>query len=332
MSARAPDVRVAVVGAGAWGTALACAARRAGNETTLLARDSGVVNAVNADRVNPNYLPGARLPEGIVATGDPGRALAGAQFVLLAVPAQAIGDIALGLAGVVARGTVLVGCAKGIDRKNGRLPHQNLAAALPGHVVAALSGPSFAGDVVTGLPTALTVACGDLATAARLARLLSSPAFRCYASDDLAGVELGGALKNVLAIAVGAARGMRLGASAEAALIARGFAEMSRLAVARGARGATLAGLSGLGDLVLTCSSPQSRNFAYGTALGQGRPLDGLPLAEGAFTAAIAASIAAEAGVEAPIIGAVAAVLERRITPREAVAALLERPLKSETQ
>jgi len=326
------SVRIAIVGAGAWGTALACAARRAGNRVMLLARDSAVVRSVNSGDGNRKYLPGARLPEGIVATTDPSAALHDAAIVLLACPAQSVGEIARGLRGSCGRDAVIVGCAKGIERTTGRLPHRAIAEALPGHAVAALSGPSFAADVVAGLPTAVTVASGDLERSARLCRALSSPAFRCYASDDIAGVELGGALKNVLAIAAGAARGMRLGASAEAALIARGFAELSRLAVALGARPGTLAGLSGLGDLVLTCLGPQSRNFAYGMALGEGRPTEGLPLAEGSFTAGVAERLAAEARVDAPVIAAVAAVVGREITPREAVASLLDRPLKSEMQ
>jgi glycerol-3-phosphate dehydrogenase (NAD(P)+) len=227
---------------------------------------------------------------------------------------------------------VIVSTAKGIDAGTGRLPGQLLAEALPGLDVAALSGPSFAIDVARGLPTAVTIAAGRIETAAELSRQLSAGTFRCYASDDLAGVELGGALKNVLALAVGAARGMKLGASAEAALIARGFAEMSRLAIALGARPQTLTGLSGLGDLVLTCSQAQSRNLSYGVALGAGENLEGRPLAEGVFTARIAAEIAASNGVAAPIIATVADVLDRSLTPREAVIRLLERPLKSETE
>ena len=198
--------------------------------------------------------------------------------------------------------------------------------------IAALSGPSFAADVARGLPTAVTVASDSITVSNLLASQLSSSRFRCYASSDLKGVELGGALKNVIAIAVGAVRGMGLGASAEAALIARGFAEMTRIATGLGAQAATLTGLSGLGDLVLTCSHTQSRNFAYGMALGRREPLDGRPLAEGAFTAAIAAKIAKSRNIDAPITVAVAQVLEQEITPQAAVSQLLERPIKSELE
>jgi glycerol-3-phosphate dehydrogenase (NAD(P)+) len=233
-------------------------------------------------------------------------------------------------------GKTLVCCAKGIDRATGKLPAELLASILGrsggATRIAALSGPSFAADVANGLPTALTIASKSMAVSNRLAILLSSPRFRCYASTDLKGVELGGALKNVIAIAVGAVRGMGLGASAEAALVARGFAEMARLASALGADSATLTGLSGLGDLVLTCSHSQSRNFAYGMALGRSEPLENRPLAEGAFTAAIASDIAIANGIDTPIITAVSQVLARIITTREAVTQLLDRPLKREME
>lgn len=323
--------KVAVLGGGAWGTALAGVAARAGNEVTLWARDEATVRELNDEHTNGRYLPGIRLTDPFAATGDIVEAVAGADIVLVATPAQTVAALAEGLSGILRAGTVVTCCAKGIDRKTARLPGETLADALPGCPVSALSGPSFAADVARGLPTAVTVASRHMEMSTWLARRLSSPAFRCYASDDLIGVELGGALKNVLAIAVGATRGLALGASAEAALVARGFAELSRLARALGARPETLVGLSGLGDLVLTCSGPQSRNFAYGIALGRGDPLDGLPLAEGIFTASIAARLAADRGVEAPVISTVADVLDRRITAREAVALLLDRPLKHET-
>jgi glycerol-3-phosphate dehydrogenase (NAD(P)+) len=227
-------------------------------------------------------------------------------------------------------GVPLVVCAKGIDRDTGLLPAQTLEKALPGRSIAALSGPSFAADIVRGKPTAVTLAASQMDAALQLSEQLSGPNLRVYASDDLTGVELGGALKNVIAVAVGACRGMELGASAEAALITRGFRELMRIATALGARNETLMGLSGLGDLVLTCSSPQSRNFSYGMKLGQGVSTEGLPLAEGAFTAGVAARIAREKGIDAPLTGMVAAMVEGRLTAGEAKQALLARPLKSE--
>ncbi len=327
---------VCVIGAGAWGTALAIVAQRGGHRVRLWARDRRQADEIARMRQNAGYLPGIALPQELAIESDLDAALASSDIVLVATPAQSIGEVGAAIARFRAAAgkpwsPAIVGCAKGIDAATGRLPAQTLAEALPGLAIAALSGPSFATDAAHGLPTAVTVAASDLATATALCRELSAGAFRCYASDDLTGVELGGALKNVLAIAVGAARGMRLGASAEAALVARGFAELSRLARALGARGETLVGLSGLGDLVLTCSQVQSRNFAYGTALGSGDKLEGRPLAEGVFTARIALDLAEQNGVEAPIIEAVAAVLDKKLSPRDAVTRLLERPLRTET-
>jgi len=224
----------------------------------------------------------------------------------------------------------LISTCKGIDQSSGKLPHELVESAFANNRVASLSGPSFATDVVRKLPTAVTIACENEAHGYNLAKLLSTETFRCYASSDLKGVELGGAMKNVLALAVGAARGMRLGASAEAALIARGFAEISKLVVSQGGKPETLMGLSGLGDITLTCSSPQSRNFTYGMAMGEGSSLEGLKLAEGAFTAAIALQIAQKSGIETPITEAIVNVLEKRVTAREAVEQLLTRPLKRE--
>ncbi|MCB1464704.1 MAG: NAD(P)-dependent glycerol-3-phosphate dehydrogenase [Nitratireductor sp.] len=324
--------KVAVLGGGAWATALADVAVRAGNEVQLWARDGTTVDEINSVHRNERYLPGVDLEKGIAATGDFAQALDGADIVLMAVPAQTFVEITERMAPILKAGTAVVGCAKGIERASGKLPGEIIADALPGCPVASLSGPSFALDVSRGLPTAVTIASRHMEWSTWLARRLSARTFRCYASDDLKGVELGGALKNVLALGVGAARGLKLGASAEAALVARGFAELSRLALALGARPETLTGLSGLGDLVLTCSGPQSRNFAYGIALGEGRPLEGLKLAEGVFTASVALRLARQHTIEAPIIEAVTHVIDRDITAGEAVARLLERPLKSETQ
>lgn len=324
--------KVAVIGGGSWGTALAGVAARAGNSVTLWARDADVVAEIAGKRTNQAYLPDIELDVSIAATTDLAEAVSGAEIVLLATPAQTVATIAQELSAMVQPGTAMVGCAKGIDRDSGKLPGELIADAMPGCPVAALSGPSFASDVARGLPTAVTIASRHMEHSTWLVRRLSAPTFRCYASDDLKGVELGGALKNVLALAVGAARGLKLGASAEAALIARGFAELARLASSLGGRPETLTGLSGLGDLVLTCSGPQSRNFSYGIALGESAPLEGLKLAEGVFTAATASRIATQREIEAPIVEAVTQVLDRQLTAAEAVASLLERPLKSETR
>lgn len=331
---------ITVLGAGAWGTALALAACRAGNAVTLWGRDSETIREISQERRNGKYLPGISLDPGsdkqFAATDDIRYAVSAAKILLLAIPAQQIASLVESLDRSDLAEKTLVCCAKGIDRTTGKLPSELLAGVLGQSVnttkIAALSGPSFAADVANGLPTALTIASNSMAVSNRLAILLSSQRFRCYASTDLKGVELGGALKNVIAIAVGAVRGMGLGASAEAALVARGFAEMARLASALGADSATLTGLSGLGDLVLTCSHSQSRNFAYGMALGRSQSLENRPLAEGVFTAAIASDIASANGVETPIITAVSQVLARIITPREAVTQLLDRPLKREIE
>ena len=323
---------IAVLGAGAWGTALAAAMVSAGNGVRLWGRDTAVCREINETRRNSAFLGDAALPGGLDATTSLEAALDGADVVLIVIPAQAISRIAGLLAGAtpLGNGVPLVVCAKGIDRESGLLPAQTLEKVLPGRAIAALSGPSFAADIVRGKPTAVTLAASQMDAALQLSEQLSGPNLRVYASDDLTGVELGGALKNVIAVAVGACRGMELGASAEAALITRGFRELMRIATALGARNETLMGLSGLGDLVLTCSSPQSRNFSYGMKLGQGVSTEGLPLAEGAFTADVAARIAKERGIEAPLTTMVAAMVEGRLTAGEAKQALLARPLKSE--
>ncbi|MFZ1814924.1 MAG: NAD(P)H-dependent glycerol-3-phosphate dehydrogenase [Rhizobiaceae bacterium] len=322
--------RIAVLGAGAWGTAIATMLAAAGTPTVLWGRNAEALDEISSHHVNSRYLPGIPLQKTLEVEVDLSRALAHSNLILLVTPAQTVSELTKMLAPHATPGATIVCCAKGIDRNSGELPAEIILKHLPENPPAALSGPSFAVDVARGLPTAVTVAAGDLDSANRLAQQLSTSTFRCYASDDLKGVELGGALKNVLALAVGVTRGMKLGASAEAALIARGFAEMSRLATALGARPATLTGLSGLGDLVLTCSNVQSRNFAYGIALAGGAPLDGLPLAEGVFTARIAARLARENDVSAPVTETVAAVLDGDMSAMDAVTALLSRPLKSE--
>ncbi|RRI02609.1 NAD(P)H-dependent glycerol-3-phosphate dehydrogenase [Mesorhizobium tamadayense] len=322
--------RVAVLGAGAWGTALALAMLRAGHFVRLYARDAETVAAIDRGE-NPRYLPGIAIEPGIVATNDIAAALSGADCVLAVTPAQSLRAALATAGGHVPNGVPLVLCAKGIERDTGALLSAIAEESLPNNPVAALSGPSFASDVARGLPTAVVVAARNGDLAAELAARFSAENLRCYSSDDLIGVEIGGALKNVFAIAAGAVTGAGLGASAQAAMVTRGFVELRRIGAAFGAKPETLMGLSGLGDLLLTCSSAQSRNFAYGLALGQGKPLAGLPLAEGVPTAGIAARIAAERQIEAPIISAVAAILDGKVTIGQAVTALMTRPLKTET-
>ena len=326
-----PAPQIAVLGGGAWGTALAQTLTVAGNRVRLWARDLATVDAVNGNHSNPRYLPGMALHPDLTACDDLAAAIGGAECVLSVVPAQTTAAVLLQVRSVIAPGIPLVLCAKGIEAGTGRLMSEIVQEVLPGNPPAALSGPSFASDVAAGLPTAVTVAAFDIETAARLAVFLSTPTLRCYSSDDLVGVEAGGALKNVLAIAAGAVVGAGLGASAQAALVTRGFVELRRIGASFGARPETLMGLSGLGDLMLTCGSGQSRNFAYGRAIGRGEQLDGLPLAEGVATAGVAWRIAQERGIDAPITESVAMILDRTITVREAVSNLLARPLKSES-
>ena len=266
--------RIAVIGAGAWGTALANAAARAGRDVTLWARDPATVAAIAAKRESPR-LPGVKLDDRVAATGALAD-VAHAEAVLLAVPAQDLRVAATALRPHVRKGVPVVACAKGIERGTHRFMTEVIAETLAAmRRRAILSGPSFATDVARGLPTAVTLACADEATAAALARALGSPTFRPYHTTDVRGVEIGGAAKNVLAIAAGIVQGRKLGASATAALITRGFAELARFGRALGARSETLTGLSGLGDLILTCASPQSRNFSLGIALGEGRAAAG---------------------------------------------------------
>ena len=329
----APEAKaaaIAVLGGGAWGTALAQAEALAGHEVRLWARDPATVEGINRARRNPRFLSEIALDRHIRATGDLADAVAGAASVLLVTPAQTVGAVSGMLASVLAPGVPVVLCAKGIDAASGALLSAVATRNLPQNPVAALSGPSFAVDVAAGLPTAVTIAAGDAEIAGRLSTLLSTPVLRCYSSDDLPGVEAGGALKNVMAIAAGAVAGAGLGASAQAATVTRGFVELRRIAGFFGARSETLMGLSGFGDLFLTCGSGKSRNFTYGLALGRGESLDGLPLAEGAATAAIADRLARERGIDAPITRNVALLLDRAITVREAMTALLSRPLRSE--
>ncbi len=332
--------RIAVLGAGAWGTALANLAARGGRElkapaeVTLYARDSAHVAEMAATGVNARRLPGVPLPSNVRPTADLSET-AEADVILAAAPAQALRGLLELLAPILkGSGAPVVVCAKGIERGTGRFLSEVVAEVLPNHRPAILSGPSFAQDVARGLPTAVTLAAEDAVVAAALAAQLAGPAFRVYSSTDMRGVEIGGAAKNVLAIANGIAVGRELGASAGAALIARGFAELSRFGRAYGAEPATLMGLSGLGDLVLTCTSPLSRNFSLGAALGRGQTIADAAratgLAEGVFTCGILVDLANRAEVDMPIASAVDAVLAERITIDEAIAELLARPSKPE--
>ncbi|MCE1235382.1 MAG: NAD(P)-dependent glycerol-3-phosphate dehydrogenase [Hyphomicrobiales bacterium] len=327
--------RVAVVGAGAWGTALALVAARAGRAVRLFGRDPETVAAIGEEGRNPRYLGDIRLEPGLYATTDAAHALEGADLVILSVPAQATRGAAAALARLVPAGVPVVSAAKGLEHGTRATMTDVIAAAIPQAVAAVLSGPSFAVDVARGLPTAVTVAAAEDAVAAAIAQALSSSSFRPYASHDLVGVQVGGALKNVLAIASGIVVGRGLGASAQAALTARGFAELTRLARALGAETETLMGLSGLGDLVLTATSPQSRNFSLGLAIGGGGSIADLTrgggkLAEGVHTASVAVAFAATHGVELPITAAVADVVGERLDVAGAIERLMSRPLKRE--
>ncbi len=322
-------LKTVVVGGGAWGTALACVAARAGQRAMLLGRDPAVVEALNAERRNPRYLPGIVLSDPIEATTDP-EELQDADIVILAIPAQSLRGALPALAPRIAPGARLVNTAKGIELGTGCALSRVIAEICPDHAQAILSGPSFATDVAQGKPTAVTLAAADEAAALDLCRALSSDSFRAYASGDMAGVETGGALKNVYAIAAGVVIGLGFGESAKAALITRAFVELRRLGAAMGGQPETYLGLSGFGDLMLSCSSPQSRNFGYGMALGQGKDLAGRPLAEGAATVHIASRIAEEHGISAPILQATRRLIAGDIAPGDAVTALLSRPVKEE--
>lgn len=322
---------IAVVGAGAWGTALANA--MALEEDVLIwAREPEVVAAINGGHENALFLPGVALSPRVKATSSLGD-LAGIDLWLVVPPAQFLGRV-LAEAPLAGRPTLLL-CAKGIEAGSHRLMAEVAADAAPGAALAVLSGPSFAAETARGLPTAVTLAAATEAEAAALAERIARPTFRPYASDDIVGAEIGGAVKNVLAIACGVVIGAGLGENARAAILARGFAEMTRFGVARGGRAETLAGLSGLGDLVLTCGSTQSRNMSLGMALGQGQTaaqaLSGkLSVAEGAATAPVLVEAARSAGVDMPISAAVADLLAGQANVTEVVKRLLSRPLKAE--
>lgn len=317
---------IIVAGAGAFGTALAVALS-ATSDVCLWGRDRAAMKVMARTRLN-SRLPGVILPPGLSLSSDP-EALAQAEVVLLAMPAQALRGFAAGYSERLAR-KPLVACAKGIDLETLEGPSAAIARAVPSAVPLVLTGPSFAADIARGLPTALTLACHDEALGERLQAQLSTPVLRLYRTADVTGAELGGALKNVVAIACGACLGGGLGESARAALLARGFAEMRRLAVAQGAQEGTLMGLSGLGDLVLTATSEGSRNYRFGFALGRGEAFEAGVTVEGAATARAAARIGRRLGIELPVTEAVAALVEGRTGVAEALRRLLDRPLRAE--
>jgi glycerol-3-phosphate dehydrogenase (NAD(P)+) len=324
-------MNLGVVGGGAWGTALAQVAASGGRETLLWALEPEVVESINNRHENPAFLSGVPLDPAIRATSAL-RELETCDAWLIVTPAQHMRWV-LAQAPDCARPLVL--CAKGIEERSGRLLHEVAKQACPRAEVAVLSGPTFAHEVAKGLPTAVTLAADNAAFAEQLRDRLAQPAFRIYVSDDVAGAEIGGAVKNVLAIACGVVEGKELGQNARAALIARGFAEMTRFGLAFGARRETLAGLSGLGDLVLTCSSTSSRNYSLGVGIGQGRSAaellaDRQTVAEGAFTAPVLARLAQENGIDMPIVDAVDALIAGRANVDQMLDALLARPPKAE--
>ena len=331
---RPASARIGIIGGGAWGTALATAVRRAGCAATLWAREPEVVEAINGRHENTGFLAGVALDAKIHATTDLTEAI-DADVLLLVTPAQHTRAVTRDMAAALRPGTPVVICAKGVESGSGALMSEVLAETLPGAPVAVLSGPSFAAEVARDLPTAVALAAADMALAERLAGLLGSTGFRPYHGDDPIGVQVGGAVKNVVAIACGVSKGRGLGDNTGAALITRGLAEMARLGAALGARRETLMGLSGLGDLVLTCSHQQSRNFALGMAIGQGRSLDDYlagrsTVAEGVASARATVVLAASHGVEMPIAAAVDAVLNRGADIDSEIANLLSRPFTPE--
>lgn len=322
---------ISVLGGGAWGSALAETCARAGRNVTLWEFDAGNATHLSEKRES-KFLPGVKLHDSIAITRDLGAA-AKAQAILLVVPAQAARSVLANLAKLIAKGTPVITAAKGIERGTGKFMTEIIGECAPNAAPAILSGPSFAVDVARGLPTAVTLATHDTVLAAALAQAIGSPTFRPYHSGDVRGVEIGGAAKNVLAIAAGVVAGRKLGASAAAALITRGFAELMRFGRAYGAKPETLTGLSGLGDLVLTCSSPQSRNYSFGVDLAQGKSAKeagGGKLCEGAFTAPVLLDMARAKNVEMPIAAAIAAVLDGKLTIDAAIEALLARPVREE--
>jgi glycerol-3-phosphate dehydrogenase (NAD(P)+) len=323
--------KIAVLGAGSWGTALAVHLGRTGHHVRLWARDEALVGAIRAHRINPRYLTEITIPEGVVVTADAEAALGGAQTVVIAVPSHVVRSVVRSVRAWIPKGAVLVSAAKGIEADSLDRMSQVIAGEMPeGVPVVVLSGPSFAVEVARGLPTAVLAASADASAAAYIQECFRGPSFRLYGSDDVAGVEIGGALKNVIAIAAGVVEGLGLGHNSMAALITRGLVEISRLAGAEGGRRETLSGLSGLGDLVLTCTGDLSRNRHVGIELGRGRTLEEVlagmrMVAEGVRTTGAALALGTRHGIELPIAAQMSAVLEGRRSPAEAVEILMGR-------
>lgn len=327
--------RIAIIGAGAWGTALATVARRAGRDVIVHAHERETAAAINGDHANPDFLPDVSLDPAITATNDLAAAVTDADAVLAVTPAQFLRASLSALADAIPDGAPLVICSKGIELDTGKLMNEVAEAALPGRILAVLSGPTFAAEVARGLPTAITLACADDAVAAALAEAIGTATFRPYTARDVVGAEVGGAVKNVIAIACGIVDGRGLGQNARAAVIARGLAEIARFAGALGADPRTLMGLSGLGDLTLTCTSTASRNYALGAALGGGTPFSELmegrkTVAEGVTTAPAVLTRAAALGVEMPICEAVKTILDDGADIDVTIAGVLARPLRAE--
>ncbi len=327
--------RITVIGGGAWGTALATVARRAGRVVRLWAREAEVVEAINTAHENKPFLPGAPLDPAIRADADIAAAVADADALLLVTPAQHLRAVSREVQAHAAPGALAVICAKGIEQETGALMTEVIAETMPGRPVAVLSGPTFAIEVARGQPTAVTLASDDADLPEALAAAIGTPTFRPYLSPDPVGAEVAGAVKNVIAIACGIVHGRALGANAQAALITRGLAEITRLGLARGARLETLMGLSGLGDLTLTCNSLQSRNMSLGAALGKGETLEAIQgartsVAEGVWTAPSVTALAARLGIDMPISAAVNAILHEGADIDSTIAALLSRPIREE--
>lgn len=325
---------IVVLGAGAWGTALAQLLASNGHEVTLWAHNEPTVEAINSGHENTIRLPGVALSKNIQATTSFG-ALGDAEAIVLAIPAQHVRQLLQKISSQIAAGTPIIICAKGIERETLALMSEVVAAEVPQAMIAVLSGPSFAADVVRDLPTAVALAAPTIDEAKTIAALFGRPSFRPYASDDVIGTEIGGAVKNVLAIACGIVAGRELGASANAALIARGFAEMTRFGLAMGGQSETLAGLSGLGDLVLTCTSTQSRNYSLGVDIGRGLSIEQAieargAISEGAFSAAAVSARARKLNVDMPIVFAVEKIVGGELDIATAIKELLSRPFRAE--
>ena len=326
--------RIGVIGAGAWGTALAAMARRAGRDVSLWARESEVVESINTRHVNDLFLPDVSLDAGILATSEYAETVA-ADLVLLVAPAQHLRSVCAELAPHWSANVPVVICAKGIERGTNALMTQVVAETLPAAPVIVLSGPTFASEVAAGLPTAVTLACADHALGERAAAAIGTATFRPYLSSDLVGAAIGGAVKNVLAIACGLVEGKQLGDNARAALITRGLVEVVRLAISLGGQAQTLMGLCGLGDLLLTATSMQSRNYSLGAALGRGCTLDEVlgerrAVTEGVYTAEAVVALAETQGVDMPICHAMDQILNKGVSIDAAIAEVLERPIKEE--